>query len=49
MKINLNTLEVKSFITGIEKLAIVGGGKTANKQCYDASAIDACPTMRGCQ
>ena len=49
MKINLNTLKVKSFVTGIEKQTVLGGARTNNKHCYDASAIDACPTMRGCQ
>ena len=48
MKMNLNNLKVKSFVTDFEKKDLTGGnGKTNNKHCF-ASAYDACPTVFAC-
>jgi hypothetical protein len=47
-KLKLNELKLQSFVTGMNNNladAAKGGNNTNNKQC---SAIDACPSQRGC-
>lgn len=47
-KMKLNELTLKSFVIGMESVTAKGGAKKTSLNDTNCSAIDACPTLRGC-